>query len=369
MKTLLLFLLISQLFGSIHHLKKYGDTPEIHKSSSSRSGFVILDLLDFDDGDSLYITYHTYEGTYSRSIKYLFSNDYPSTEDLSILTNVKECYSDGKTSTKHNVSTGYNTYRIYYTYDYYYYFEFTKPNNTKYLIMGYDLSYSNAHYLEVSNTRFRRFILTLIIVGSIVGFLLVAGGIFLIYIKRDKFNCDCDCDCCSNITSIICCPFTFCCKRKVYSYQIGNDVHQTQVPMNPTPADFANMQNENPLPQKSEDKDTLLVSSDNNINNNYNETVPEKPYYEQNSNQTPTYIPPQFQVYQKPNNEENQDQNPVTPPPQPNYEANNINVNNTEQNNLNTNNNGNNYQYPQNPPSDNNQNDIGYSSGGNGIYQ
>ena len=366
MKTLLLFLLISQLFGSIHHLKKYGDTPEI---SSSRSGFVILDLLDFDDGDSLYITYHTYEGTYSRSIKYLFSNDYPSTEDLSILTNVKECYSDGKTSTKHNVSTGYNTYRIYYTYDYYYYFEFTKPNNTKYLIMGYDLSYSNAHYLEVSNTRFRRFILTLIIVGSIVGFLLVAGGIFLIYIKRDKFNCDCDCDCCSNITSIICCPFTFCCKRKVYSYQIGNDVHQTQVPMNPTSADFANMQNENPLPQKSEDKDTLLVSSDNNINNNYNETVPEKPYYEQNSNQTPTYIPPQFQVYQKPNNEENQDQNPVTPPPQPNYEANNINVNNTEQNNLNTNNNGNNNLYPQNPPSDNNQNDIGYSSGGNGIYQ
>ena len=367
MKTLLLFLLISQLFGSIHRLKKYGDTPEI---SSSRSGFVILDLLDFDDGDSLYITYHTYEGTYSRSIKYLFSNDYPSTENLSILTNVKECYSDGETSTKHNVSTGYNTYRIYYTYDYYYYFEFTKPNNTKYLIMGYDLSYSYAHYLEVSNTRFRRFILTLIIVGSIVGFLLVAGGIFLIYIKRDKFNCDCDCDCCSNITSIICCPFTFCCKRKVYSYQIGNDVHQTQVPMNPTSADFANMQNENPLPQKSEDKDTLLVSSDNNYNNNnYNETVPEKPYYEQNSNQTPTYIPPQFQVYQKPNNEENQDQNPVTPPPQPNYEANNINGNNAEQNNLNTNNNVNNYQYPQNPPSDNNQNDIGYSSGGNGIYQ
>ena len=367
MKTLLLFLLISQLFGSIHRLKKYGDTPEI---SSSRSGFVILDLLDFDDGDSLYITYHTYEGTYSRSIKYLFSNDYPSTEDLSILTNVKECYSDGETSTKHNVSTGYNTYRIYYTYDYYYYFEFTKPNNTKYLIMGYDLSNSYAHYLEVSNTRFRRFILTLIIVGSIVGFLLVAGGIFLIYIKRDKFNCDCDCDCCSNITSIICCPFTFCCKRKVYSYQIGNDVHQNQVPMNPTSADFANMQNENPLPQKSEDKDTLLVSSDNNYNNNnYNETVPEKPYYEQNSNQTPTYIPPQFQVYQKPSGEENQDQNPVTPPPQPNYETNNINVNNVEQNNLNTNNNGNNYQYPQNPPSDNNQNDIGYSSGGNGIYQ
>ena len=139
--------------------------------------------------------------------------------------------------------------------------------------------------------------------------------------------------------------------------------------MNPTSADFANMQNENPLPQKSEDKDTLLVSSDNNINNNYNETVPEKPYYEQNSNQNSAYIPPQFQVYQKPSCEENQDQNPITPPPQPNYEANNINMNNTEQNNLNTNNNGNNYQYPQNPPSDNNQNDIGYSSGGNGIYQ
>ena len=370
MKTLLLFLLFSQLFGDIYHLKKYDDTPEIHYGS----GLIVLDVLDFDEGDSIYVTYHTYQGkssysSYPDSTYYLFSNDFPTSDNQSILTNVLKCYSDGSSSTQHNESTGYDTYHIYYTYDFYYFYEFIKPNNSKYLIMGYDLSYTNARDLEVSNTRFRRYILTLIIVGSIVGFLLVAGGIFLIYIKRDKFNCDCDCDCCSNITSIICCPFTFCCKRKVYSYQIGNDVHQTQVPMNPTPADFANMQNENPLPQKSEDKDTLLVSSDNNINNNYNETVPEKPYYEQNSNQTPTYIPPQFQVYQKPSGEENQDQNPVTPPPQPNYEANNINVNNTEQNNLNTNNNGNNYQYPQNPPSDNNQNDIGYSSGGNGIYQ
>ena len=282
MKTLLLFLLISQLFGSIHHLKKYGDTPEIHKSSSSRSGFVILDLLDFDDGDSLYITYHTYEGTYSRSIKYLFSNDYPSTEDLSILTNKKECYSDGKTSTKHNVSTGYNTYRIYYTYDYYYYFEFTKPNNTKYLIMGYDLSYSNAHYLEVSNTRFRRFILTLIIVGSIVGFLLVAGAIFLIFIKRDKLNCEC----CSDFMSVICCPFTICCKRKVYSSEIADGAYEHQKEVSnkypdyyPSSADFANIKNEKP--QESDAQD-LLVDTNNDNNNNYNEVVPEKPYYEQN---------------------------------------------------------------------------------------
>ena len=43
----------------------------------------------------------------------------------------------------------------------------------------------------------------------------------------------------------------------------------------------------------------------------------------------------------------------------------NLNVNNNEQNDINSNNN----QYPQNPPLDNNQNDIGYSSGGNGIYQ
>ena len=45
--------------------------------------------------------------------------------------------------------------------------------------MGYNLIHTNAHYLEVSNTRLRRYILTIIIVGSIVGFLLVAGAIFL----------------------------------------------------------------------------------------------------------------------------------------------------------------------------------------------
>ncbi len=141
----------------------------------------------------------------------------------------------------------------------------------------------------------------------------------------------------------------------------------------PTPVDFANIKNENSS-QKPEVQDTLLESN----NNNYNEVAPEKPYYEQDSNQISTYAPPQFQVYQKPSDEENQNQNSVTPPPQTNYEVNNINEKNTEppeQNNLNINNigqndiNSNNNPNPQNPPSDNNQNDIGYSSGGNGIYQ
>ena len=381
MKLLLLFLLISQLFGSIHKLKKYGDTPKIYNLKNSYSGFVVLDASDFDEGDSIYITYHTYEGKYGYETRYVFSNEFPTSEDKSILTNVLSCYSDGVSSTEHNESTGYS-YRIYYTYDYYYFFEFIKPNNTKYLIMEYDLYHSDADYLEVSNTRFRRYILTLIIVGSIVGFLLVCGAIFFIYIKRDKFNCDCDCDCdcCSNIISVICCPFTFCCNKKVYSSQISNgvDENQTEISMKPsdsypTPVDFANIQNENPS-QKPEVQDILLESN----NNNYNEVAPEKPYYEQDSNQISTYAPPQFQVYQKPSDEENQNQNSVTPPPQTNYEVNNINEKNTEppeQNNLNINNigqndiNSNNNQNPQNPPSDNNQNDIGYSSGGNGIYQ
>ena len=77
MKTLLLFLLFSQLlFATIYHLKKYDDTPIIY----SGSGLVILDVLDFVEGDSIYITYHTYQGkhsysTYPSSTKYLFSND------------------------------------------------------------------------------------------------------------------------------------------------------------------------------------------------------------------------------------------------------------------------------------------------------
>ena len=383
MKTLLLFLLFSQLFGDIYHLKKYDDTPNIQ----SGSGLVVLDVLDFNEGDSIYVTYHTYQGkssysSYPDSTYYLFSNDFPTSDNQSILTNVLKCYSDGSSSTQHNESTGYDTYHIYYTYDFYYFYEFIKPNNSKYLIMGYDLTYTNARDLEVSNTRFRRYIMTLIIVGSIVGFLLVVGAIILIYIKRDSLNCECCLDC----ISIICCPFTFCCKKKVYSSEIaeGTYEHKEEVSMKypdsyPGSADFANMENEK---SKEADAQDLLVDTNNDNNNNYNEVVPEKPYYEQNSNSEPnqisTYIPPQFQVYQKPNDGENQNQNSVTPPPQINYEVNNINENNKEQieqNNLNVNNNeqndinSNNNQYPQNPPLDNNQNDIGYSSGGNGIYQ
>ena len=184
--------------------------------------------------------------------------------------------------------------------------------------------------------------------------------------------------------SVICCPFTICCKRKVYSSEIADGAYEHQKEISnkyhdyyQSSADFANIKNEKS--QESEAQD-LLVDTNNDNNNNYNEVVPEKPYYEQNPdpNQISTYIPPQFQVYQKPKDEENQNQNFVTPPPQINYEINSINKNNkeqTEQNNLNVNNNeqnninSNNNQYPQNPPSDNNQNNIGYSSGGNGIYQ
>ena len=145
--------------------------------------------------------------------------------------------------------------------------------------------------------------------------------------------------------SVICCPFTFCCNKKVYSSQISNgvDENQTEISMKPsesypTPVDFAKIKNENSS-QKPEVQDTLLESN----NNNYNEVVPEKPYYEQNSNSEPnqisTYIPPQFQVYQKPKDEENQNQNLITPPTQINYEVNNINENNTEPNILDINNN------------------------------
>ena len=179
-KVVLFICLITQYFGAIHYLEKYGS-----KSIYSGSGLVVLDVQGFNPGDSIYITYNSYDDEYSERIYYNFTDSYPQWEDPNILQNRMECYSDGMTTIEHNVSYG-NTYRIYYTYNYHYFYEFIKPNDTDYLLLGYDLYGYHMDYIEVENTRFRRYIMTLIIVGSIIGFILVLVGGFFLYIYFKK---------------------------------------------------------------------------------------------------------------------------------------------------------------------------------------
>ena len=207
MRILLLLSLISGFSCAMQFIHKYDCSSKIR----SGYGYVVLDLSEFKVGDSIYITYNTYEGEYDYYIYYGFVDKYPRNEYDIYLEDTIECYSDSSTSHKHNESDGYGGYYIYYTYDYYYYYEFTKPENSSYLIMYYDLSIN--HYIEhlyIDNTRYDRYTTTLIIVFSVIGFLILAGGGFLIIRYHDKIHCPCDFDC-----------------HKTYSYNINTTSYNT----------------------------------------------------------------------------------------------------------------------------------------------
>ena len=99
------------------------------------------------------------------------------------------------------MSDGYGGYRIYYTYDYHYFFEFQKPYNesANYLLLGYDLTGYRMDSIQVDNTRFKRYIKTVIIVSSIIGGILFFVGIYYLFAFRDKIA-DCFSDCFSCLT-------------------------------------------------------------------------------------------------------------------------------------------------------------------------
>ena len=345
MKVILFILLIINLSCDVYYLKKYKRTPEI----SDYYGLVVLDLIEFDDGDSIYITYNTYQGKYRKSIPYEFSNYYPSSDDIAYLKNYINCYSDSSTKHEHNETDGNGGYIIYYTWDYYYYFEFTKPNNTRYLIMGYDLRGTYAYYLYVDNTRFSRWVTTIIIVCSVVGGILLIGGIILIWRFRDSISCEC-------FLKLLAC--SYCC-HKTYSYDISStnynnnnnsDKLLNSIPSTPSQSQREkNEKYEKPVPPPEEKPIELPTS-------NYNpDEVPEQPYYIQD-NQTQNYAPQQ-NIYGQNDIYANNNQYPSYPPQ-------GAPLSGTYPNNN---------QYPPNPPPGEPQNDDGYNpqiyNGGGGYYQ
>ena len=84
MRVIIFICLITQLFGEFHYIKKYDESPRISRISSG-SGLVILGLSEFKAGDSIYITYESYDDEYSKEIYYNFTKDYPSWEDPNLL--------------------------------------------------------------------------------------------------------------------------------------------------------------------------------------------------------------------------------------------------------------------------------------------
>ena len=311
MKAIIFLCLFGFFLCGINFIKKYKSTSKIRDNY----GLVVLDLSEFAEGDPIYITYNTYEGEYSYSIYYSFTDQYPSNGGPEILTDTMSCYSDSYTSHKHNRSDGFGGYYIYYTYDYYYYYEFEKPINAsnKYLVMGYDLRYYHSvEYLIVDNTRFNRYITTIITVSCVVGAILIAGVIFLI-VKRpscfmdlidkikDAFSCCCGCDC-----------------HRTYSYNIStsnyNKPTETLIQKVPSssPPETKEMITTNPDFTKPEPPPEEPP-------NNYDNYQVEQPYYlQQNQNQDYNNIPqanyaPPLDNYQNPT-PENYTNYPTAPP-------------------------------------------------------
>lgn len=346
MKIILFILLISHLTCGIYRLEKYDCSRKITDSY----GLVVLDLLEFDDGDSIYITYNTYEGEYYDYIYYEFSDYYPRSQDH-LLEEWTYCYSDTYSSHKHNKSDGYGGYYIYYTYDYYYYFEFIKPNNTRYLIMGYDLGSTKAYHLYVDNTRFGRWTTTIIIVCCVVGAVLIAGGIFLIWKFHDSISCDCFLGLFACLSCADCCHKTYSTDITSTSYS-NNNTDKLLSPIPSTPSESQeekSEQIEKPMPPP-EVKPIELPNANYTPND-----APEQPYYMQD-NQNQNYVSPQDAYGQNvvyPNN------NQYVPNPRPGQPQNDYYVNNN--------------QYPPNPPPGEAPNDGGFNSqnyyGGGGFYQ
>ena len=280
MMLILYICLIIEIFGNMHYIKKYDTSPYIY----SGSGLVILDLSEFKEGDSIYITYDSHDDTYSRLIYYNFTQDYPGWEDPNLLQGKKYSYSDGSTSYKHNVSDGWGGYRIYYTYDYHYFFEFKKPfnQNANYLLLGYDLTGYRMKSIVVDNTRFRRYIKTVIIVFSVIGGILFFVGLYFLFAFRDK----------------ICACFT--CPHRSHNYSYTSPVI------------------------KEEPKSFKLVDDNSSTEmmtkkyGNTDELPEDHPDYIKPSDETPQYCPPpQDNLINKPMQPTSQNIVVETPLPQP----------------------------------------------------
>lgn len=175
MEGLLLFYLFSLMYCEIVPLEKYGITKSLRDD-----GLVVLNISEFDEGDSIYITYISYFDYYHNYTYYEFSDIYP--ENYGIFFPKEKIYSYSEDENPANVP--------YEEFNYYYYYEFKKPNgNVKYLIMEYNYKLYDG-CLEIENTRYHRYFLTIVIFSTIgVAIVLIIIAI-LIYIFHNKCSCN-----------------------------------------------------------------------------------------------------------------------------------------------------------------------------------
>ena len=153
MKVILFFYVISYLVCNIHYLKKYESTNSIDPRVDNY-GLVVLDISDFTEEEPIYIYYNTYEGNYTNSIRYAFSNySINSVSDIK-LESTKKTYMTRSIIHKHNISDGRGGYTVYYNYEYGYYYKFKRPDNiSEFLALEYSLAGYWMNYILVSNIK------------------------------------------------------------------------------------------------------------------------------------------------------------------------------------------------------------------------
>lgn len=168
-----------------YSLDKYGHIFHIREGEK---GIISLDLSNFDRGDTVYLTFITFEQYLYESLKYCFSNSKTHYNTLDKEVNYYS-YNIGSVS-----KTVYILRKISYNvnipYKEYYYKIKIPTNETKanYLLMGYDLSkYSKNSKIKMNviNTKFGRFTL-LIIAFSCFGFILLV--IFILCLCKHRLK-------------------------------------------------------------------------------------------------------------------------------------------------------------------------------------
>ena len=186
MQILLLFCLIKNFLFKDYYIERYGSRDLI----LNENDYIFLKILQFSTGDSIYVTFKSFQKEYFNYIEYAYSN-YDKSSEIYI-DQIKYTYSEEYQKQENNNSTGKNI-----SYDYYYYFEFKKQRFFHgYLVLQFKNPYKDSVFLRVENTKYRRNAVKAIVINVIVGILfLITLIIFLVkyprwykLLKQQKYN-------------------------------------------------------------------------------------------------------------------------------------------------------------------------------------
>ena len=169
-----------------YYIERYGSRDLI----LNENDYIFLKILQFSTGDSIYVTFKSFQKEYFNYIEYAYSN-YDESSQIYI-DQIKYTYSEDYQKQENNNSTGKNI-----SYDYYYYFEFKKQRFFHgYLVLQFKNPYKDSVFLRVENTKYRRNAVKTTVINVIVGILfLITLIIFLVkyprwykLLKQQKYN-------------------------------------------------------------------------------------------------------------------------------------------------------------------------------------